>query len=310
VTIAPHQLEWFSSYFHAMCIRKTGDDWQRFVTDIMSARHPGRFIQVDPSFRGDKGCDGYVDDLMLACYGAARPTSDGTATKMKDDFAKAKLAWGRHMRRWAFVHNNATGLPLAAAEALVALRRTEETESLKLENWPPQVLWTNAVRDLDRADLIALIGTPPSDRPASMTHIAEAVRHMSRSPLVPSPEPASPVPSMKIEFNEFSGSTAALIREYQVHTHLVRFYFARATPGEQFHVAENLRARYFALIATQPSKDAVFHELCDELMTEAFSGTATAATREEQRSAALLLVTHFFESCLIFEAPGESHVPA
>lgn len=302
------QLRWFNSYFHALCIRKVEGEWQRFVTDIMHARHGGDFIQVDPSFAGDKGCDGYVDGLMLACYGASRPTSAGTKSKMTSDLAKAKAAWGAQMVRWAFVHNNANGLPLAAAEALVDIKKNEKS-GLLIENWPPQVLWDEAVKQLSTDDLTILIGAPPSDRPAQMSYIADAVRHISRTRWIADTGEVLPVPITKIEFNEFSEATAELIRESQVHTHLVRYYFEHGTPGEQFQVSEHLRSRYDAIVASGASPDDIFHLLCDELVTEAHELDPTA-DREQRRSAAILVVTHFFESCLIFRMPDELDVPA
>lgn len=301
--ISAAQLLWFHSYFHALCIRKVDNDWQRFVTDLMHAHHGSDFIQVDPSFRGDKGCDGYIHGLMLACYGASRPTSAGTKKKMEDDLAKAKFAWGPQMERWAFVHNNANGLPLAAAETIIELKAAE-TGSLQVENWPPQVLWREVGRHLSEADLTILIGTPPSERPAQMTYIADAVRHMSRTQLIPQVDDVYPVPEQKIEFNEFSDETAALVRENLAHTHHVRYYFSHATPGEQFQVSEHLRARYDAIVAAGATPDETFHTLCDELFQEA-QQLDPSADPTQRRSAALLVVTHFFESCLIFRMPEE-----
>jgi hypothetical protein len=297
-------LIWFNSYFHAMCIRKTGDEWQRFVTDAMFARHGEDFIQVDPSFRGDKGCDGYVDGLMLACYGASRPTIAGVKTKIETDLFKAKGSWSNLMTRWAFVHNNATGLPAAAAQAIAVLKPVEAVNGLSVESWPPQILWKETLKGLDRAELVTLIGVPPSQLPAQMTYIADAVRSISRTRLVPHDEPTLPVPQKKIEFNRFEPATAALIRSFQVFTHSVRYYFQQGPPGEQFQVREHLRNRYDALVATLGSPDAVFHALCDELMQDAFVQTPSANI-EQRRNAAVLVVTHFFESCMIFEMPEE-----
>jgi hypothetical protein len=298
------ELEYFNSYFLAQSVVKQGTAWQQLVTDIMIARHGGAFIQVDPTFNGDKGCDGFVEGLMLACYGGARPTSKSVANKVNEDFAKAKKNWPDVMKRWAFVHNNVVGLPLMAVEALIALKATEAESGYGLEVWPPQALWREAVRELERDQLIVLFGAPPTARPAGMTYIAEAVRSLSRTRKVPSLEPITPVPLGKIEFNDFDSSTAELIKQYQVHTHLVRYYFEQTMPGEHFQVTLSLQARYAGLTAILHTPDAVFHALCDELVDEAFISEPTT-NEAERRSAALLIVTHFFESCLIFEMPTE-----
>src|ERR1700680_3074485 len=110
-TVSDQDRAWRYSQFLSLSIRKAGTEWQQFVTDLMHARHGGSFIQVDPAGYGDKGCDGWVDDLMLACYGAMRPDQDYVSRKIRDDFNKALTHWDSQMKGWAFVHNNASGLP-------------------------------------------------------------------------------------------------------------------------------------------------------------------------------------------------------
>ncbi|MBG6056487.1 hypothetical protein IWX81_002925 [Salinibacterium sp. CAN_S4] len=244
---------------------------------------------------------------MIAAYGAARPTSAGVKGKVASDLNKAKSSWGGQMTRWAFIHNNAVGLPLLAAEAVIALKAAEAANGLTVEVWPPQVLWNETFGGLTRDALVRLIGIPPSTRPAAMSYIATAIRSLARVERVPNFGETLPVPEHKIEFNEFADATANLIRQYQVHTHLVRYYFDRATPGEQFQVAENLRNQYNGLAATVSSPDSIFHALCDLLIEEAFDADA-GGNHDEHKSAALLVITHFFESCLIFEMPEEHAV--
>jgi hypothetical protein len=118
-----------------------------------------------------------------------------------------------------------------------------------------------------------------------------------------------PVPMKKMEYNKFSPSTVKLITEAKNHTHHVRYYFKHATPGEQYQVSENLRMRYDGIQATASSADEVFYGLCDSLAEEAF-GEELSNDIEQQRSAALLVVTHFFESCLLFETPEEVRLRA
>lgn len=154
MTVASDQdYAWFYSQFLSFCIRKLGNEWQQFVTDMMFARHGGNFIQVDPSFRGDRGCDGWVEKLMLACYGAARPESSGVAAKIRSDFKKACDHWGTNMERWAFVHNNAVGLPEMAAREVVELRVANENSLVNIEVWPPQILWDHCTEDVQREKL-------------------------------------------------------------------------------------------------------------------------------------------------------------
>ncbi|GAA1555066.1 hypothetical protein GCM10009678_42580 [Actinomadura kijaniata] len=293
---------WFHSQFMSLSVRKTGMEWQAFVNDLMHAVHPGEFMAVDPTGRGDKGCDGWVGGLMLACYGATSPHQGRVARKVNDDFHTALRYWGDHMERWAFVHNNANGLPEMAARAVLDLRRRHQG-SIRIEVWPPQVLW-NHCAFLARDRLAEIVGSPPSDHPAGMTYIARCVESLARTRLQPGLDPVREVAFGKIEHNGFGPEVADLIKHHQAHTGHVRYYFAFASPGEQAQVSENLLTRFAGLRAVLPTSDAVFHALCDDLVAEAFAGGG-CPDPAQRRSAALMVVTHFFERCEIFESPVE-----
>lgn len=159
------EMLWFHSHFEALTTTCHGDAWQAFVTAAMSSQHGGAFIQVDPAGRGDQGCDGYVDGLMFACYGAKSPSDRIVQDKIDSDLNKARTHWGHLMERWAFVYNNAAGLPVMAGKKLADLRRSH-LPNLSVENWPPEVLWRECLRELDRDDLVRLLGLrQPQTRP-------------------------------------------------------------------------------------------------------------------------------------------------
>ncbi|MEV4918634.1 ABC-three component system protein [Streptomyces tirandamycinicus] len=294
---------WFHSQFLALCIRKTGFEWQDFVTALMHMKHGPDFVQIDPSGRGDKGCDGWVNGLMLACYGASSPTEKYVSNKIRTDYETAEAHWGTHMERWAFVYNNATGLPAMAAAGIMELRKSRQNSAIKIENWPPQVLWDNCVDgELERNKLSLILGAPPSEHPAGMTYIARCVETLARTRLQGGQDEVLEVPFGKIEHNDFGPEVSDLLKTFKTHTGHVRFYFSQASPGEQAQVSENLRARYDGHRARLEESDAVFHALCDDLVSEAFGGGGFGDANQ-QRSAAMMVVTHFFETCEIFEAP-------
>lgn len=301
--VSDQERGWFYSQFLSFSIRKTGNDWQQFVTDFMHARHGGMFIQIDPSYSGDRGCDGWIEKLMLACYGASRPEAAGVSAKIRSDFKKALDYWGAEMERWAFVHNNAVGLPEMAARGVIELKSAHQNSMVNIEVWPPQMLWDHCTEDIQREKLIRIIGAPPSDHPAGMSYLARCVESLARTRLREVARPVPSVPFGKIEANSFSPEVEALILQFSVHTDHVRYYFSKASPGEQAQVTETLRAKYDGFVAQLVSSDAVFHALCDDLIEDAFRGS-DLLDLEEQRTAAITVVTHFFEICEIFKAPG------
>ncbi len=298
-------LSWMYSQFLSFAIRKTGADWQRLVTDLMHVRHGGAFFQVDPAGRGDKGCDGWVQGLMLACYGGSTPSQSKLTAKILDDFSKAAAHWGSAMKQWAFVHNNANGLPEMAIKALIDLVIANPDSDVSMEPWPPQVLWDHCTYGVQREPLVKILGAPPSDHPIGMSYLARCVECLGRTRLQEGLDPVPPVLFGKIEENNFSDEVAALIRRFQVQTGHVRYYFSKASPGEQSQVIDALHAKYDGFVAKLDNSDAVFHALCDDLIFEAFRHT-DLLDEEQQRGAAITVVTHFFEICEIFKSATEA----
>jgi hypothetical protein len=199
VTASDQDRSWLYSQFLSLAIRKVGSEWQQLVTDLMHARHGGAFIQVDPAGRGDKGCDGWVEKLMLACYGASSPEQTKVTAKIREDFKKALDNWGDQMERWAFVHNNANGLPAMAARGVIDLKADHANGSVGIEQWPPQVLWDHCTEQVDRARLVKVLGAPPSEHPIGMGYLARCVECLARTRLQEGLKPVLPVLFGKIE---------------------------------------------------------------------------------------------------------------
>ncbi|RFU19152.1 hypothetical protein D0Z06_22775 [Geodermatophilus marinus] len=304
------ETNWFRSNLMAFCMRTTGNAWEDFITEAMTSLHGGAFVQVAASGRGDKGCDGYVDGLMLAAYGASSPNDKYVTKKIKDDFAKAKRYWGEMMERWAFVHNDAQGLPVMAAQTIASLRKAEQAiGGISVEQWTPYTLWTECLQYLDSAALSHRFGEPPSEQAAGIQYIASCVRALARTRLIPGLDEVAEVPPGKIEHNGFNEETTALLKNYEALTGHVRYYFERSTPGEEFQVSENIRIAYDGLKAELHDSNLVFQALVRELESQAFVDNGTDHL-QERRSAALMVATHFFETCTIFESPPTGAVTA
>ena len=204
------------------------------------------------------------------------------------------------MKHWAFVHNNANGLPEMVIKSFIELLTANPNSEVTMTPWPPQVLWDDCTADAQREPLVKLLGAPPSDHPAGMSYLARCVECLARTRLQEGLDPIPPVLYGKIEENKFSAEVAALIRRFQVQTGHVKFYYSKASPGEQAQVTEALHAKYDGFVAQLKNSDAVFHALCDDLIAEAFRYT-DLLDLEQQRSAAMTVVTHFFEICEIFK---------
>jgi hypothetical protein len=306
--LSDQDLSWMYSQFLSLAIRKTGIEWQRLVTDMMHMRHGSAFFQVDPAGRGDKGCDGWVEGLMLACYGGETPEQARLTRKVLADYAAATKYWGSAMKHWAFVHNNANGLPEMVIKAFIELVAANPGKERVVSPWPPQVLWEHCIDGAKRESLVRILGAPPSDHPVGMSYLARCVECLARTRLQEGLDPILPVSYGKIEANNFGPEVTEFIRQFQIQTGHVRYYFSKASPGEQAQVVEALHAKYDGFVARLGSSDAVFHALCDDLINEAFKYTELS-DMEQQRSAAITVVTHFFEICEIFKSVAKTTQP-
>jgi hypothetical protein len=236
--LSDQDLGWMYSQFLSFAVRKTGAEWQRLVTDMMHVKHGAAFFQVDPAGRGDKGCDGWVEGLMLACYGGTTPQQTKVTAKILEDYAKAAAYWGSAMNHWAFVHNNANGLPEMVIKGFIELTSANKDSEVTMAPWPPQVLWEHCTDGARRESLVTILGAPPSDHPAGMSYLARCVECLARTRLQEGLDPIPPVLYGKIEENKFGSEVSALIRSFGVQTGHVEYYFSKATPGEQAQVIE------------------------------------------------------------------------
>jgi hypothetical protein len=213
--LSPQDQAWFHSFFQAMSANKSDNEWQAFVTDLMCARYGGSFFQVDATGRGDKGCDGWVGGLMLACYGAISVNQRRISDKITGDFGTACTYWKNQMERWAFVHNNKRGLAEAAHRTIVDLSMREAEHGVKVENWPPQVLWEETCAHFARQQLVRILGAPPSDHPAGLTYIGRCVEALARIPPPAEGGEVPPVAFGKIAANGFGDDVTGLLVAYR-----------------------------------------------------------------------------------------------
>lgn len=125
--MTPQQRHWWKIALELKLRRCSGDAFQDFFSNVMTASHGGDFVRVRAFGKlGDKGCDGYLQSCghVYQCYGALNGSTKVKTliAKMEADFAKALAGVSLIMKHWHMVHNMVDGLPTDALTALEGLK--------------------------------------------------------------------------------------------------------------------------------------------------------------------------------------------
>lgn len=270
----------------------------------MESAHGENFVRVRPfGSLGDKGCDGYRKDTgaVYQCYAPQQPQSGTTADlckKIGNDFAKAKEKLSDIMASWHFTHNYMTGLPVNAEQTLYELRRANP--GIPVKTFGPLSI-QEALFNLSETDIILLLGQVPSSNDylsPDIPRLVEMLHRLTTNRVPTSPEVIKPVPQHKIDYNDLSVDTAALISAGMLNEPLVSDYIknnADAMVGDT--IAEALKSRYAVLREEAFEPDDVFSKLYSFVAGE--QRIKDISSSEHVMTQAIL--SYFFNSCDIFE---------
>jgi hypothetical protein len=128
------QRYWWKIALELKLRKCSGNSFQEFFSDVMTAAHGSDFVRVRPfGSLGDKGCDGYLQSTgaVFACYGALNGDGgkvDYLVGKMNEDYGKALVNLPTIMTGWQMVHNLVDGLPTEAILTLNALAAADKAQ--------------------------------------------------------------------------------------------------------------------------------------------------------------------------------------
>ncbi|ABW16392.1 conserved hypothetical protein [Parafrankia sp. EAN1pec] len=141
---------------------RTGNAFEHFFQDLISARYP-TFIGVRTHGKlGDMGADGLGDGKLFACYAPEVPDADAVRGKFRSDLAKAVAKRDGQFDTFVFVHNDLRGVHPEISVLLTQARKDHPT--LHSENLGPSRLQQELLR-LER-DEIEQAGCPSRRSPA------------------------------------------------------------------------------------------------------------------------------------------------
>ena len=189
-----------------------------------------------------------------------------------------------------------------APDALaLLLDLSSKNQPLTATHWGYEEL-LQEFKKLSGDDMASLVGQGPTMADMISIRVQEVqnlLQHMAVQPELP-PTDVRPVPAEKLQHNQLSDGTAALLKAGMTRAELVRRYLrGLADPTRYDKVAAAFRRRYDELKRAGHPPDDIFVGL-----QRFVAGDQVPSPRDQAATFAIL--AFFFEACEIFERPPES----
>ena len=100
---------YYEVIFENTYLKKGGNEFQDFFSEIMEKCHPGDFQRVRPwGNTGDRKNDGYLRSarILFQVYAPNEMSANDAITKIDEDFHGALHYWQQFFDKWIFVHNS------------------------------------------------------------------------------------------------------------------------------------------------------------------------------------------------------------
>jgi hypothetical protein len=300
--VSSEQRNWWRIALELRLRQSHGDAFQDFFSVVMGQLHGSDFVRVRAyGSLGDKGCDGYLQTTgqLFQCYGALNGETKKVATltkKIKDDFATAKAKLGGVLKEWHMVLNLVDGVPVEAVETLEALKAANPSIKIGLigkEGFEERVFGLSTERI---ASLLGPTATPVEVKTLDVAVLRRLVDDLALS-AVPPPNSVdlNLVPVGKLTRNGLPTHWQMFVRSGWANAPIVASYFARhPDPMKGDQVAALFTQKYRSLKAQNLMPGSIMTALLEMV-------TGQGPVAPQNQVAAQALLTHFFESCDIFE---------
>ena len=282
--------------FREAFLEKKGTEFQDWFVRLAGYAFGSDFEAVRPyGNQGDLKCDGrrVSTGTIFHCYAPYMQSDSELNKKIDEDFRGARKHWNTWMAEWVLVHNDTRGLPPSSVQLVDRLR--EGHPHVKIEIWKEPELQELA-DGLPLRVQQALFGYAPSKSGVEtlmLEDLRSVVEALQRMDTVPGQEPLTPPSVDKIARNSLSEDAAGLLKLGRRREVLVETWFSKSPNAELGErIAEAFRRRYAELKESDRPPDAIFTHL------QQYAGMGGEPA---QQSAALAVLSYFFERCDIFE---------
>lgn len=300
--LTPNWLDWYHLRHQQECL-KPGTPFEDFVTDVLG-RHHDDFLNPSPAGRlGDGGCDGLAEagTILYACYGQRpdRRAERETNAKFRSDFERGRDSWPTFIE-WRFVTNTQIGPETGKSYAeFQQQHRADSVRPLQLRIWLPNDLWTNVVGKLRPEVLNEVFPGAPGIENLELSDLLPLLDALGRQP-DGSAFAASilPVPPNKMDFNDLpEGSRVEFNSGRLMAPRIAKWYADHSDPSLADAHGERFKEIYRA--GREVTADPA------EILERIYVAVAGANFRMDAKraNATYAVVSYFFDSCHIFEAP-------
>ena len=290
------QAAFYRLRFREAFLEKTGTEFQDWFVRLAGYAFGPDFEAVRSYGKhGDFKCDGrrLSTGTIFQCYAPYQQTAAELDKKIDGDFRGAREHWDTWMNEWVLVHNDTRGLPPSSTQLIDRLRKSHP--QVKIEVWREPTLQELAAA-LPLSAQQALFGYAPSKTGVEtlmLEDLKPAIDALERMDAVPGEEPLTPPSVDKLARNALSDDAAALLKLGRRKEAMVETWFSKSPNAELGErIAEAFRRRYAELKKHESSPDGIFTHL------QQYAGMGGEPARQ---SAALAVLSYFFERCDIFE---------
>lgn len=299
------QRSWFRLIAKNHYLELKRQEFQAWVGKLFELGFLADYIAIRLT-KGDGGLDGVIvsEDAVVAVYAPRDATKSVLEKKVSSDFTKAKKTLkdrNATMRKFVFVHND-EGLTKDVGTFMLTLRA--DNPRVAIEIWTFERLWKLMEDTLSSDQFQDLLGEAPTtqvmDR-LEMPSIRDVIDHLTSVKVEPSPLDAITIPDPeKLKHNQLNDYNQHVLRGGRSKHGKVEQYFSGMTdPNAGEEIAEGFRRKYAACRESGMLPDETFETLWNLAGGNHF-------TKPPQQAGVTAVMSHFFDTCDIFENVPES----
>ena len=287
--------------FRLAYAEKKGTEFEAWFAELASHALGSDFEPVAAhGSDGDFKCDGrrLSTRTIFQCYAPEQLVQARAIAKIGADFHGALRHWRGWMREWILVHNRKNGFPPQVIQHLDQLRAGNPNNAILV--WGLPNLERELFRKLDLTGCQAVFGfvpLPETIDQVTIEDIVPVIEALQQETPRPSPQALDPPSAQKLHRNALSEDVADLLKAGRRKEALVERYFrTHPSPDRGEKIAVAFRRRYAELREQDLSPDDIFAKL---------QQSAGGDGSPKRQTAALAVLSYYFERCDIFEDADE-----
>jgi hypothetical protein len=299
---------WFRLFFKLRLYEARGENFQRFISELIYMKDP-RFQSVCPyGNQGDGGNDGYIqeDEHYFQVYGplASSQSVAQSATKAREDFDKLKENYPS-IKKYTFVMNDRyEGIPTAVTNEIDQIKRDHSIEATCVGSIQLEKIFT----ELPQEDKVRFVQCVPPEEDC-WVDTSEVGRMLTNIAVKQLPQPVlkleAPDVDKKIKVNDFSEIVSHQITYHLHYRQAVEDYFV-SFPALRQEVGEKINSMYTktkeniyeCIPAHEPNRsDFVYQKIKSQIMP----AYESAVLQKVYDQALNIILSYYFETCDIGE---------